>query len=223
MKRVITGLSIAGMTLIACQAASADSGYGRYAGPVRWHVEGGYSEPSGQISDYLQGGYVVSGGFTYAPDRGPLALRADISLSAHNATNSFIDYGTMVSGLQVDSGTGRFFSFSLGPSYSLPFVGRSHLYGFAQAGIYRSSLQLTQTAFFSGTYCDPFFAFCQGAVNAGDAIVYEDRQTRFGWNAGLGLDFGGRFGPTYFIEASYHRLEGSQPIEYVPIEFGVRF
>jgi hypothetical protein len=222
MKRLITGLSITAAALVAAQAAHADP-EGRYSNPVHWHIEGGYSEPVGRISDYLQGGYVVNGGFTIAEKGSPVALRGDLSLSAHNATNNFLDYGTIVSGIQVDNGTGRFFSFSLGPQVSLPFVGRSHLYGFAQVGAYRSSLQLTQRALFSGTYCDPFFGFCQGGISSGDALVYDDTRTRFGWNAGLGFDFRGRFGPTYFVEASYHKLEGSQPVEYVPIEFGVRF
>jgi hypothetical protein len=221
MKRVITAIAIA--TLGICQSAFADPGAGRGVNPVTWHIAGGYSEPTGQISDYLQGGYVFSGGFNVASNDGPLGLRGDVSFSSHSATNNFLDYGSLVSGIQVDSGSGRFFSFSLGPSLTVPFAGRSHLYGFAQVGVYHSSLQLTQTVLFSGSYCDPYFGFCQGGVTAGDAVVYDDSRSRLGWNVGVGVDFGGRFGPTYYVEAAYHRLGGTQPIEYIPIEFGIRF
>ena len=55
-------------------------------------------------------------------------------------------------------------------------------------------------------------------------MVYEDSRTRLGWNAGLGVEFApGYLGNRHFIEASYQRLSGPQPIEYIPIEFGIRF
>lgn len=223
MKRELAGLAIVWVPLAISQIALADSSAGRSAGPITWHVSGGYSIPTGQISDYLQGGWVLSGGFTYAPNGNPLGLRGDVSFGSHSATNNFLDYGTLVSGIQVDSGTGQFFSFSLGPSYTVPFIGRSHLYGFAQVGLYHSSLQLTQTVLFSGYYCDPYFGFCQPGVTAGDSVVYDDSRTRLGWNAGIGLDFRSYFGPSYFVQAGYHRLGGAQKIEYIPIEFGIRF
>jgi hypothetical protein len=223
MARMIAGLAVGCMTLAISQAALADSSARRSVGPVTWHVAGGYSEPTGQISDYLQGGWVASGGFTYAPNGNPLGLRGDVSYSSHNATNNFLDYGTLVSGIQVDSGTGQFFSFSLGPSYTVPFIGRSHLYGFAQLGVYHSSLQLTQRLLFSGYFCDPYFGFCQPGVTAGDDVVYDDSRTRVGWNVGIGIEVPSYFGPAYYIEAAYHRLGGDQAIEYIPIQFGIRF
>lgn len=220
--RIIVALAFGCLGFVVGPAASADMNEGPESS-IHWHVAGGYSAPTGPISDYLQGGYVMSGGFTYARDGGPLSLRGDLSFSTHGATNNFLDYGTAVTGVQVDSGTGEFFSFSLGPSYSVPFIGTSRAYGFAQVGIYHSSLQLTQTALFQGDYCDPYFGYCDFGVFPGDNLVYDDSRTRFGWNAGIGIEFPRYFGGAYFIEASYHRLTGPQPIEYVPIEFGIRF
>ena len=211
---------------VGCALASvvfADTGTGPGPAPVSWHVSAGYSAPTGQISDYLQGGYGLSGGFTYAPNGGPLGLRGDVGFSSHNATNNFLAYGAAATGVQVDSGTGQFFSFSLGPSYTVPFIDRSRAYGFVEAGLYYSSLQLTQTVLFQGDYCDPYFGFCDYGLFPGDNVVYDDSRTRFGWNAGLGLEFPTYFGPTYFVQVSYHRLSGPQPIEYVPIEIGIRF
>lgn len=223
IKSTIVAVTVWGCWLGMSSTAFADSG--EYAGqsPITWHVSGGYSAPGGQIADYLQGGFVLSGGFTYAPNAGPLGLRGDVSLSAHEATNQFLNYGTAVTGVQVDSGTGQFFSFALGPSYTVPFVGRSRAYGFAQLGIYHESLQLTQTALFQGDFCDPYFGYCDFGVFVGDNLVYEDNRTRAGWDAGVGIEFPAYFRAAYFVEVGYHRLLGSQPIEYVPVEFGIRF
>ena len=222
MTRVLSGLLIGCLTAALSQQARAES-YSRPAAPLTWHLAGGYSAPSGQISDYLQGGWAFNGGFTYTPNGSPLGLRGDVGYSAHNATNKFLDYGAAVNNVQVDSGTGTFFSVSLGPSYTVPFIGRSHLYGFAQIGLYRSSLQLTQTVLFAGNFCDPYFGFCESGLAVGDVVVYDDSRNRFGWNAGVGVMIQTRFGTTYFMEAGYHRLLGSQSLQYIPIEFGIRF
>lgn len=220
--RTLLIFAIGGMGSAYIPVASADIGDG-VPPTIRWHLAGGYSAPTGPISDYLQGGYVLSGGFTYGHDDSPLGLRGDVSISSHNATNSFLDFGSVVTGVQVDSGSGQFFSFSLGPSYTVPFIGRTSAYGFAQVGIYHSSLQLSQTALFQGDYCDPYFGYCDYGVYPGENLVYDDSRTRFGWNVGFGVEFPRYFSGAWFIEASYHRLTGSQPMSYVPIEIGIRF
>ncbi len=209
------------LAMIPAEPVMADA-Y-RDPSPISWHIAGGYSVPIGQISDYLQGGYVFSGGLTYAPSGSPLGLRADASFSSHSATNRFLDYGTSVTGVQVDSGSGEFTSLSIGPSYRVPLTDRTHLYGFAQAGAYYTSLQLTQTALFQGDFCDPYFGYCDFGVFPGDVVVYDDSRTRFGWTAGLGFEFTPNHGQSYFVEVSYHRLSGPQSIEYLPIQFGIRF
>ena len=57
----------------------------------------------------------------------------------------------------------------------------------------------------------------------GQNLVYDQTRTRFGGNVGLGVDFPRRYGPSYFIEASYHRVFGPQRMDFVPIEVGMRF
>lgn len=219
--QTVPGAALILAAMLAATAARADSE--EPLSPISWHVAGGYSAPSGPISRYLQGGYIFSGGLTYSPAGGPLGLRADLNFSTHTATNRFLDYGAMVTGVQVDSGTGQFASVSLGPSYKVPLTAKTAAYGFAQIGAYYSSLQLTQTTLFQGDYCDPYFGYCYFGVFPGDNLVYDDTRTRFGWNAGLGLQLASANGYSYFVEVTYHRLSGPQSIEYVPIEFGLRF
>jgi hypothetical protein len=225
--RLLTVLVVAAAGFGAAGVAPAQA-YGAYddyygSRPVTFQIGAGYSAPTGPIYNYLQGGYVFSGGFTFAPNASRLGLRGDLVYSGHDATNNFLAYGTAVTGVQVDSGTGQFFSFTLGPQYKVPFIGRSRAYAFAQVGGVYSSLRLTQTALFQGTFCDPFLGFCNFGVFPGDVLVYDDTRTRLGYDAGLGIEFPTWFGTTYFIEASYHRIAGSQSIAYVPIEIGLRF
>jgi hypothetical protein len=47
--------------------------------------------------------------------------------------------------------------------------------------------------------------------------------TRFAWNAGLGVDFALPGGQSWFVEARYERIETQEPTEYIPIRFGLRF
>jgi len=223
IRRTLAALLIGSLGSALTPAAWAGPGASFDPGALSWHVSGGFSSTTGQISDYLQGGWIFSGGFTYTPAGRALGLRGDLGFSSYNATNRFLDYGTQVSGVQVDSGSGQFVSLSLGPTYSVPFIGRSRAYGFAQLGVYYSDLQLSQTFLFAGNFCDPYFGFCDFGVFPGDNVVYEDTRTRFGWNAGVGVEFPTYYGTRYFVEASYHRIGGSQPVEFIPIQFGIRF
>jgi opacity protein-like surface antigen len=218
MKRTLAGVVLGCSAAVSCGSALAAPP----PGPVTWQLAAGFSEPTGQISNYLQGGWALDGTLLYAPSLGRLALRADLGYSNYNASQRFLAYGALLNGVEVDSGYGNFFSLSVGPQYSVPFVRGSHLYGFAQLALLYTDLQLTQSVLFAGPYCDPFFGFCDGFVGVGDAVVYDDSRTRLGWDAGIGIDFPVYYA-TYFLEVGYHRTGGSQPVSYVPITFGFRF
>jgi hypothetical protein len=222
-RQILASLAIGCVGLATMQVAEAQARY--YEPAVSWHIAGGYSDPTGQIADYIQGGYIVTGGFTVGSRSGgdPLGLRGDFSFSSHNATNNFLNYGTNVTGVQVDSGDGRFFSFSLGPQLRFPLIGGSSFYTYGQIGAYRTSFQLRQTAVTGGSYCDYYFGFCYSGLFAGQDVVYDDTRTRFGWDVGLGLETPRYAGHSYYIDASYHRLQGAQPITYIPITLGIRF
>ena len=75
--------------------------------------------------------------------------------------------------------------------------------------------------YYGDYYCDPFSGFCYGGY--GNAVVAANAVTKFGWNAGIGVEFLLPYGNSWFIEARYHRISTSTPIEYVPIEIGYRF
>ena len=54
-------------------------------------------------------------------------------------------------------------------------------------------------------------------------LVASSGVTKFGWNAGVGVEFALPYGQAWFIEARYHRISTDRPIEYVPIAIGYRF
>jgi len=190
---------------------------------LHWDVMGGYSAPVGSTSDYLQGGYLFSGGFSVAPSRNsPLDFRFDFSYSQHNATNNLLNIGQESTSAEVDDGTGSFWSGTGNIVYKVPLMYGVHAYGIAGVGVYHERVELTQYDPFGGYfYCDPFSEFCD--VSGGNAVVAASGVTKFGWNAGLGVEFAPPYGQAWFIEARYHRISTDAPIQYVPITIGYRF
>lgn len=186
---------------------------------IHWHVMGGFSDTVGTTADYLQGGAIVGGGFTVAPSASsPVDFRMDLSYSYHNATNKLINNGQQTTDIYIDGGSGEIWSVTGNVDLHFPIVYGVRGYVTAGIGAYYTLIQLTQ----SGAYysCDPFSGYCYGD---GSAIVASNDVTRFGWDAGVGIVFDLPSGHAWFIEARYHRVSTTTPIEYVPIEIGYRF
>lgn len=184
---------------------------------------GGYSETLGATRDYLQGGYLFGGGFSITPSRyAPLDVRFDFSYSAHQATNNLLDLGQQAANTQVDNGTGSFWSGTGNLVYHVPLAYGVRAYGIAGAGVYHARVELTQYDPYGGYYyCDPFSGFCD--IGGTNTLVSSSGVTKFGWNAGLGVEFDLPYGRAWFIEARYHRISTDKPIEYLPIAIGYRF
>jgi opacity protein-like surface antigen len=208
---------IPGLAAVSATAAAQDTPL------LHWHVMGGYSEPVGSTRDYLQGGYLFGGGFSVTPSRdSPLDLRFDLSYSEHQASNYLLNLGQQAANTEVDNGTGAFWSGTGNLVYHIPLAYGVRAYGIAGAGVYHARVELTQYDPYGGYYyCDPFSGFCGGT--SGDLLVSSSGVTKFGWNAGVGVEFALPYGNAWFIEARYHRINTGTPIEYVPITVGYRF
>ena len=214
---------LASLLLAGALAGASSVGKAQEASPVRWQVMGGYSETVGSTRDYLQGGYLLGGGVTIIPSRtSPLELRFDFDYSTHQATNYQLNLGQQAANIQVDNGTGSFWSGTANLVYHVPLAYGVRAYGIAGAGVYHARVELTQYDPYGGYYyCDPFSGFCD--VGAGDTLVSSSGVTKFGWNAGAGVEFYLPYGRSWFIEARYHRISTGKPIEYVPVTVGYRF
>jgi len=192
--------------------------------PFHWHVLGGYSVPVGATSESLQGGYAVGGGFSVTPVPGsPIDLRVDLGYSDHQATQALINAGAQAIDQEVDDGHVSIWSLTGNAVYYLPFFYGVRGYGIAGVGAYHARVALTQYGGYGGYYgCDPFYGYC------GEGLVAEDSVTKFGWNAGLGVEFALPYRQSWFIEARYNRIQNNgagtgTAFEYIPITVGYRF
>ena len=220
------GKSMVGVWVFLALALGAAVARADYAYvPLHWHVTAGFSQPVGSTSDLLQGGgSAVSGGFSFSPRRGgPFDVRVDFNYADNKATRQLIDAGQQQTNYEIDSGRGTFTSLTVNGVYKVPLGTGVRVYGIAGAGVYHSDLSLTQRVLVGGTYCDFYWGYCYPGVAGGDLVVAANATTKFGWNAGLGVEFPLRFGQAWFIEARFNRIETAKPIEYVPITVGFRF
>lgn len=214
---------LAYLLMTACLTAASTAVKAQDAPLVRWHIMSGYSETIGSTRDFLQGGYLVGGGFSVTPSRSsPLDVRFDVSYSSHNASNYLLNLGQQTANTQVDNGTGSFWSGTGNLVYHVPLAYGVRAYGVGGIGVYHARVELTQYDPYGGYfYCDPFSGFCE--TSGGNVLVASNGVTKFGWNAGVGVEFALPYGQAWFIEARYHRISTDKPIEYAPIVIGYRF
>jgi len=196
---------------------------------VHWHIDGGWSDPAGRTSDYLKDGYSVGLGFSVAPARGsPIDLRFDVNYDRNNATNRLIALNQNSSD-SIDRGREEIWSGTLDLEMHLPLGGGTDLYFFGGGGAYNMTLTFGEPfyalgGFYGGYYCDPFQGFCGGGY--GEVKAASHTLTKFGWNAGAGLQ--GPLGPgvKWFLEGRYNRVQeanGAVPLAFIPVTVGLRF
>jgi opacity protein-like surface antigen len=187
-------------------------------------LSAGYTPTVGKTSDYLQGGWTVGGGIIVQPQPSSrFALQFDLSYSGFRATRNLIDLAQSQSVFRIDDGYGSIWSLTAAGRYTTPLNQSVSGYGLLGIGAYHRYIAMTQTAYGVGYICDPWWGYCYPGIFAGDLVVADTSQTKFGWNVGLGLEFPRRYGGAWFIEARYHWIDGSEATEYVPIQIGFRF
>jgi opacity protein-like surface antigen len=217
MSRSISSLFLVALGLMALPSLSP-------AQSIRGHLMGGYSETLGTTSDFLQGGYFLGGGFSVTPQYMPLELRFDLAYSEHNASNRLVSMGQQTTPVQIDGGDASFWSATGNLAYYVPFGYGARAYGIAGVGAYHTRVELTQAVPFFGDFiCDPFSGFCDGGVGVADAVVASRSVTKFGWNAGVGVEFARFYRQSWFIEARYNQINTHNRIKYLPIVIGLRF
>jgi opacity protein-like surface antigen len=214
--------------LLACAAPAMAQFY--YSGepyrPLRWQIEGGYSPTVGTTSDYLQGGFSLGGGVTWSPSPlVPLALRLDLSYSEYNATNNLLYQNATALQTEIDSGIGRTWGGDLDGEYDFALGPRIKGYLIGGVGTYQRQIELDQTVFGGGFFCDPWWGFCGPSYFPADAEVAQTTSSwKFSWNAGGGIEVPLGNGMSWFIDARYLRIGGGyQETEFVPIRIGLRF
>jgi opacity protein-like surface antigen len=197
---------------------------------VHWHIGGGWSDPAGRAANYLQGGYSVGGGFSVAPVSGsPLDFRFDVNYDRNDATQELIALNQNASD-SINRGREEIWSGTLDLELHLPLGDGVRAYFFGGGGAYDMTLSFGEPFYAlgghhgGGYYCDPFVGFCGGGF--GEVRASSQTLTKFGWNAGAGLEVPLSSGAKWFVEGRYNRVQQSNtavPLEFIPITMGLRF
>jgi opacity protein-like surface antigen len=184
--------------------------------PLQWFIDGGASITTGTTADFLNSGWSIGTGFTLRPVPGqPFMLRADLNYNRFTGTNQLISLGQIANQTQVDYGYGQTVTAFLNGVLEAPISPWMRFYVTGGVGLGYRRIELNQNGF----VCSPFFC---GSGYGGNTVAASD-DTRFAWNAGLGVDFALPRGQSWFVEARYERIETREPTEYIPIRFGLRF
>jgi opacity protein-like surface antigen len=208
---------LASLTLLGCGVPAFAQVY-QYpaARPLQWFIDGGASITAGTTADFLDTGWSIGTGFTVRPVPGqPFMLRADVNYNRFSGTNQLISLGQIANQTQVDYGYGQTVTGFLNGVLEAPVSPWMRFYVTGGVGVGYRRIELAQNGF----VCSPFFC---GPGYGGNTVAASD-DTRFAWNAGLGVDFALPRGQSWFVEARYERIETQEPTEYIPIRFGIRF
>ena len=188
--------------------------------PVRWHIMGGVNEPVSNTSDLLHTGWNVGFGVTFRQPGEPFGIRLDFNYASNDASNALINQGGAATGLQINGGWADTWSGSVNLEAQHLFSNAVYGYLIGGIGFSYTSIQLTEYGY--GYVCNPWWGYCY--AGSGNSVVAANDSTRFTWNAGGGLAFRLRAGPTLFVEARYTQVQTSpQSMEFVPILVGLRF
>jgi len=206
------------MILMAAPAAFAAVG----DGPTITHFAFGYSAVQGDASDFVDDGWNISGGVTIMPNpQKPFGIRFDVAYNWWDIDPQDISDSSGVLVAQVDDGSASMFSVTSQALFN--FGGDGKLGGYLAVGIggYSRYANLSTTAYTTGIYCD--WWYCYPATVSGQVVVADDRLTKFGYNAGLGLTFELASGSQFYLEVQYHYMISDPATEYMPILVGWRF
>lgn len=190
--------------------------------PIIGYFGIGYSMTTGTTADYLESGWNLSGGVVWHPNPAkPWGVRFDLGWNDFDATNELVSLGQNQNS-RIDDGRGSMWS---GTADAVFDFGGDRVRGYAGVGlgVYRRYVELTQTALYSGYWCDPWWGVCYPGVTTGDVITDSDSLTKIGYNAALGVVFPLQSGGELYLEARYHYMTSEKGTEYIPIVFGWRF
>jgi opacity protein-like surface antigen len=179
---------------------------------------GGYSEPVGSTGDLVQGGWTIGFGLTYQPSPSPVAYRFDFGYTAHNATHQALQQASIATRSVINGGYADIWSGTANVQFENAFNDKVHGYVVGGIGAYYTRLSATQNGV--GYICD-IWGFCY--IGTGTFVTHSSSTTKFGWNAGAGVNFPLSGGASWFIEARFTAIETKHTFEYVPIQIGMRF
>ena len=211
-----------GTLALALSAATLSPAVLASGGPVSLVVNGGLTPTAGTTSDYLKSGWTLGTGLVWQWDSSsPFALQFDLSYSDFNATGGLVQLGQSHN-IRTNGGSGDIWSLTAAGKYTMDRDG-ARGYGLLGVGAYNRHLQLTQTVYGLGYFCDPWWGYCYSGVTSGDIVTASKSDTKFGVNVGLGIEWPVGDDSAWYIEARYHWVDSTKATEFIPIQIGFRF
>jgi hypothetical protein len=191
-------------------------------GELSMVINGGLTPTAGTTSDYLKSGWTLGTGMMWQWDpSSPFAMQFDLSYSDFNATGNLVQVGQSHN-IRTNGGSGDIWSFTAAGKYTMDRDG-ARGYTLLGVGAYNRHLQLTQTVYGTGYFCDPWWGYCYPGITSGDIVTASRSNTKFGLNFGLGIEFPVGEESAWFVEARYHWVDSNKATEFIPIQIGFRF
>jgi opacity protein-like surface antigen len=192
--------------------------------PYSGYIAGGYTTAYGDTADAVNDGWNISGGAIMHPNpNSPLSYRVDVGYNYFGVSRDLINQANANSPVRTDDGWASMFTVTVDALWSFGKPDHPNLYIGLGVGGYRRYVQLTQEALFGGTICDPWWGICYPGVVAGDVITADDKLTKIGYNASLGMTFPTSSGGKLFVEGRFHHMDSENATEFIPITFGYRW
>jgi hypothetical protein len=173
----------------------------------------GYTAPVGRTGMYTDLGFNTSAGFGYN-------FNSHIGALINLNVDSVGVNSTTLGHIGVPGGNINVFSATVDPIVHLMPHSRIDVYVTGGGGEYRRE-QIFVAPLFPGTFGgNDYFGFAPGKQ-----IVYSSSVNKPGFDAGIGLAFGGRWPGKFYMEAKYNKifLGGPFHMDYVPVTFGYRW
>jgi len=187
------------------------------------HFAGGYTSvigsDIGEAGSIVDNGWNINGGATYWPKAWPVGLDLELAYNDMGIKNEALQ------GLDgVDSADFTTWSTTVDVMWGPKPGGTVNVYLMGGVGVYRSNATLGENAVFEGIICNPWWGWCTPGLVPGTNVLYDETQTKFGYNFGAGITFQIGLGSQIYIEAKYHRAE-TDPVklEYIPVVLGYRW
>jgi len=171
----------------------------------------GFSDPIGSSGQNLDTGWNLraGGGINFSPHWGAMLDAGFDFMGVNSGTLSNLGYG---------SGKLSVFSLTLDPIVHLTPHRSVDVYVTGGGGYFHQDLALTNQQPFAGTVADPFFGYLPTTP-----LVNTAASNKPGIDAGVGVEFGHKWGGKFFAEARYdHIYTGTFDTNYFPVTFGFR-
>lgn len=210
MKRLLV---VAALSCLALQGQSLDFS------KAQGYIGGGFTEPRASFGHrHDRGwGFLAGGGYRVAPT---VSLNIEYSFNKLDYNRTAFVPGS--SGSVVYSGGSEIHGFTFNPRLHTPPLGKVGTYITGGYGIYWSKFQLARPGA-ATVLCDSYWSQCPAlSVVPTNSVLGQTNTWKGGWNAGAGVEFGGRI--KFFADARYvYIFTTNVRTEMIPVTFGIHF